>query len=201
MKNIKTVLIAPLLLIGLMVSCAPSKVKQDQAANAKGIEFLLPVNAALPVKSRINLVVSIPEDFHSLVSIEKMMSANMVEFIPKTDKDINHWSEIITVFKFIGSGLKASYVRDHLINSFMRDAGTRVLESTQKDHGSYSEATVMMAYSDKGRKEIILAKYYSGPYDCSGFQYAIALDKNMTEQKAREKIMAFATKKVMIINF
>lgn len=52
-----------------------------------------------------------------------------------------------------------------------------------------------------GRKEIVFGIYYSGPYDCSGFQYAIALNAAMTEKMAQQKILNFIENNVSIITF
>ncbi len=169
------------------------------------IELLLPVNVVKSNaynKSRVNLLVSVPKDFCSVSPLSVVMEANMAEFIPKIDKNVSSWSEIITTHKFIGKSLKASQVIDNLKRVLSRgDLSARVLESNNNECGNYSESMLLMTYTDKGRREIVYGNYYSGPYDCSGFQYAIALNQNMTEEKAKHKIREFAKKNTDIIKF
>ena len=96
---------------------------KDFPKDTKSIELLLPVNglrAYEPTKSRVSLLVSIPESFCSVYSLVHVMEASMSEFIPKTDKDVNSWTEIITVNKFLGNRLKASQATDHLKQAISR---------------------------------------------------------------------------------
>ena len=169
------------------------------------IELLLPVNVLKTNESnqsRANLLVSIPEDFRSVYPLSIVMQADMNEFIPKTDKDVNSWSEIITTNKYIGKSLNTSQVTDHLKRAIGQvDLSARVLESDNNECENYSESTFLMIYSHNGRREIVYGKYYSGPSDCSGFQYAIALNETMTEEKAKHKIKEFVKKNTDIIKF
>jgi len=56
-----------------------------------------------------------------------------------------------------------------------------------------------MVYAYQGKKEVIFAKYYSGPYDCAGFQYTIRLSSTMSDEEALQKINDFVKNCVAII--
>ena len=163
--------------------------------------LLLPVNVLGRAKSRVNLRVAVPENFQFGDSQEGAQM-QMLEFIPKTDKDINSWSEIITTFVKVGHRAKASkeveFVKDRIKQGGLKP---KLLESDNKNCGNYSESSFLMSYGNGGRREVIFAKYCSGPFDCSGFQYTIALNKGMTEEQAKQKIKEFVQKNTDVVKF
>lgn len=154
------------------------------------------------LKSRVHLVVVIPQDFVSIIPIEQAMKANMLEFIPKTDKSVDVWSEIITVQKFIDRSIVASELTNSIQQNIEKLAQeVMILESTKQEHSNYCESFFMMTYVHRGRKEILAGKYFSGPYDCPGVQYTIIITDTMTEEKAIDKIKKFMNENVNIIKF
>lgn len=180
-----------------------SKLK-DISQNTKMI-LLFPVNCLKEnalTKSRLNLSISIPEDFCSVVPFEDAMRADMSEFIPKTDKSVDEWSEMITAQKFVGRSISASQIVNHIKRGISQNANSyHLLDSIDKENSGYLESSFAMTYTYNGRKEIVLGIYYSGPYDCSGFQYAIVLNAAMTEKMAQQKILNFIKNNISIITF
>ena len=69
-----------------------------------------------------------------------------------------------------------------------------ILEEKEEKNADYKSSTFAMSYNLRGRREVIFGKYFSGPYDCSGFQYTIALSDSLTESEALEEIKQFVEK-------
>ncbi len=164
----------------------------------KSISLILPVNAL--VRPRLHLLVEIPEDFQSVLPLETMVNRTMNEFIPKSDKDVNHWTEIITTNIILRQRVSAKSLVDILRKQISTGGNAKLLDSSQQNYKNYSVATFTMAYTHKGRREIVFGKYLSGPLDCSGFQYAIALSGDMTEKEAVKKINDFVNKKTRLLD-
>ncbi len=169
------------------------------------IELLLPINALKKyetTKYRVTLLVSIPANFCSVYPLEDIVNADLNEFIPKTDKSVNSWSEIITTNKYIGTSIKAFQVTEHLKKNISQASlGAKILESNNNVYDKYSESSFLMTYTHKNCKKIVFGKYYSGPYDCVGFQYTIACNENMFEEKAKQKIDDFVKKSTRVFTF
>ncbi|MCL4361779.1 hypothetical protein M1446_05490 [Candidatus Dependentiae bacterium] len=77
----------------------------------------------------------------------------------------------------------------------------KVFEGTNQDLIPHDIVTLAIAYDNNGRREVLFAKYLSGPYDCSGFQYTIVLKDKLTEEEALKQLKEFAGKQTSVIKF
>jgi hypothetical protein len=160
------------------------------------VSFLLPVNHLFDpknIQSKITLKVEIPVDF-TLASTKKGPNRNTWKFIPKTDS-VDSLYEIIIVECLTGESKSAPLIINAIISKIAPTYGV-ILDHKALSHKGYEESSVLMSYKWKGRNEVLFVICYSGPYDCSGIHYAIALNDVMTEKKAVEKIVAFIKKNV-----
>ncbi len=161
--------------------------------------MLLPINGM--VRPRISLAVEIPLNFCSHLPVEEMLNSTMNEFFPKADKDINSWSEIITTNRYAGQRFAAKDVANFIRNGIERDAREiKLIDTQEKTFANYSTSEFTMAYTYQGKREVIFAKYFSGPYDCSGYQYTIRLLGNLSETGALNKIKEFNQNQVLVID-
>lgn len=171
---------------------------QKKLDEANSIVMLLPINAT--ARPRIHLKVQMPSDFRSYLPLEQMIKSSMNEFFPKRDGNINNWSELITTNAYVAQGLTAKQVADHIKKNISNGAATsKVIRIKDHSFKDYTATEFIMAYTYQGKQEVVCAKYYSGPYDCAGFQYAIRLANNMSEEQALRKIHEFVENNVEII--
>lgn len=161
--------------------------------------FLLPINSLVPGKCT-NLSVEIPRGFRALAQPE---NATIHEFIPVTDKNEQAWSRIITTQAFIGRGITASYLVEMGGKRLMQEPDAKIIYESAHDCGSYTTATMIISYLNTklDRQEIAFLRYYSGPYDCSGFQYTIAVTAHKTEESVVQELKDFADKRTSLIKF
>ena len=165
---------------------------------------LLPVNVSSSLaasRTRVNLAVEIPADFVAVSPVIRSADESVSEFIPKTDKDLHSWTEIITVSKLIGRGLNASYMTEQQKYFLSRQGSPKILEHRNRTHETHIESFLLIRYFNKGNHIIAGMKFCSGPYDCSGCQYTIVLNEDTSEEKAREKIENFLKNNTEIIQF
>ncbi len=78
------------------------------------------------------------------------------------------------------------------------DKNAKIISDTLSNKNGYKCATLVISYTIN-RPEILMAQYYSGRADCSGFQYTIALNKSITEKDARDRIANFISNNSAII--
>lgn len=78
---------------------------------------------------------------------------------------------------YVESCLKADQIIDSL-KSYVKqhDPSAKILDESVVSADSYESRSVTIAYTSNKRKEVMFAQYFAGPYDCSGFQYSIALN-------------------------
>ena len=171
--------------------CTPSS-GDDASCKEYRQAVVLPINVAHNAALRTRLVVYIPEDFRAVYTLKEAKQIGMQEYFPKKDGDVTSWTEIITTTVYISKRISAQRMIECLKRAILgSDPKAALISEDSVEHKDYFEGSFMATYTDKGRKEVVYMKYYSGPYDCVGFQYAIALDKNMTLKKAKKKIDAF----------
>ena len=158
----------------------------------------MPINAM--VEPKVQVIVEIPENFKSDQSMEDLLKGPMNEYFPKTDKDVKNWTELITTHNHPGMGVTSKFLAGAIIKGITGSAtNINILRNEQKDERNYCSSIFAIAYNFKNRREILFGHYLSGPLDCSGFQYAIALSDKMTEEAAFQKIKDYADKKVKLL--
>lgn len=160
--------------------------------------ILLPVNNVVSAGKRINLSVEIPRGFRSLPQPE---NATIHEFIPITDKNVYAWSQIITTQAFIGRAIDAYHLLQMNKERMLQAPDAKVIAESAHDYGTYATAMMIISYVNpkQNRQEIALISYYSGPYDCSGFQYTIAMIDNKSEASVVKQLKDFADKRITLI--
>lgn len=186
-KNIA--LVGVLFLISLSV-CASEKV----------ITLLLPINVASKEGTRLNLRVSIPNDYKVLGHEHSFMNTSMAEFIPVTD-DKDAWSRIITTHAVIGVCVAAQEMHTSLKNLFVnKNVGFQIIREKFTKNSRCESAQLLAKYIDHGRNEILYSYYLSGPFDCSGYQYSVALT-DKTDLEAIVDIAKFTENNTSIVEF
>ncbi|MCL4361783.1 hypothetical protein M1446_05510 [Candidatus Dependentiae bacterium] len=152
----------------------------------------LPVNLGKSVL----VAVIIPENFKMIQS----EPSPLMEFIPKTETP-DKWSHIISTQIFMGSNLTAEFMMNHIKYVVVPNGVTNIklLEEFKENKDSYSVAYFAVAYTKNGRREVLFAKYFSGPYDCSGIQYTIAIKDPMTDEAALKIMKEYIEKNVQIV--
>jgi len=159
----------------------------------------MPINAALSKGKKTHLVIKIPKGYKFL---QDDLRAEMLEFIPENDEDPYKWSEIITTYSLVGHRIKAKQCVQITTDCVKRSSIiNKIFNPSSEDLQKYSTSSVTISYKNNGRKELVYMKYFSGPFDCSGFQYAIAITDQMTEDDALEKIKKFEEEETSIIFF
>lgn len=121
-------------------------------------------NALLEKGQRRGLKFKPPKEFRSL---QDSNNFEFLEFIPKGD-DEHNWSEIITSSVFVGKSIKSAdfttIMRENIIQNA---ADPKVLEENILQKESYEIATLAIAYTNKGRREVVRIKAFLRPLDCS----------------------------------
>jgi hypothetical protein len=129
--------------------------------------LLLPVN----VPKGIFLKVTTPPGFTLASSQNQTMGPEqrmiMSEFIPQGES-IDNWMRIITTQSFIGLGNKAGPLMENILQGIKDAVGEINVDDpefylvTQID---YTESSMKVTYSNRGMKEMLIVKIFSGPYD------------------------------------
>jgi hypothetical protein len=149
---------------------------------------------------RIYFVFESPEGFHTPIAyIEAFLSgrSTILEYIPKGET-LDRWSEIITVNLLKGRGIQAKLFTDALIESMApktKDYRVFQLEVIKEGSVETSEVAIMYKLPNK-TVEIAYMKYHSGPYDCSGIQYSVKIDKWLGDfefQKVAKEIQVYVS--------
>lgn len=158
----------------------------------------MPVNHLLTSKKAVDMVVKIPDNFKKLS--ESMSSAGKLEFILRSDANPKQWSELITAHMFIGKKCTAAKLLQEIRSIFVDKYKGVVLDATAQPGDSYNSRKLALVYTVNNRRELLFAHYASGPCDCSGVQYSIALNTQMDEAKALAKAEEFMKNNVHIIS-
>ncbi len=129
--------------------------------------LLLPVN----VPKGVFLKVTTPAGFTLGSSQNQNMGPEqrmiMSEFIP-LGESIDNWMRIITTQSFIGLGNKAGPLMENILQGIKDAVGEINVDDpefylvTQND---YTESSMKVTYSNRGMKEMLIVKIFSGPYD------------------------------------
>lgn len=151
------------------------------------VSFMLPIHWASA--NRCNLAVTIPEGYRSLQKQSSWQNSPLIEFIPKGESDYD-WSEIITINKLIGQRVQATDMVNSLKATYEKVKGKIWAEKTSKE-ASYTYAQLDVSYDSQGKHEVAGCRYYSGPNDCVGVQYALRPKKGESDEEVMAKIHRF----------
>jgi hypothetical protein len=151
------------------------------------IALRFPVNVQ---NSDINLNIQIPEHFKVL---KPDPGSDILEFIPKRDKDPYKWTEIITVSPIIGHKVTADSYIDGMIAGMQNSADSlKIIEKSYDKQRNYQIATCILQYQVNKRDEVVIIYAASGPYDLASVQYALFLrtprELNDTIQRLKDFI-------------
>lgn len=160
--------------------------------------LILPVNNLQNSKTHVDIAVAIPDNF-KVLNQKPTPQLILYEFVPRADGDSQKWSELITAHVFIGNKSAASQIVKSLRDKIVVNHNGRVFEASGEQHDSYCLRRLALVYTMQGRRELLFAQYASGTHDCSGVQYAIALNAQMDEAKALAKAEEFMKNKVQIL--
>jgi hypothetical protein len=148
--------------------------------------FSLPVNATISPK--VIARITIPNNFRPLQDISVITKGQILEFIPISDTDEYNWTEIITVQLLLGKHIRAQDFTKLLKKNISKHgSNAEVLADRLDKTRSHSSSTLIMKYSINKRYEILIAKYISGPYDCTGIQYSVLISKDVFEDEVKLK--------------
>lgn len=197
-----------LFLFTLFLFCSPmcGAEGESQAAGATALEdpsyertFALPVNWSTTPKYA--MVVTIPRGFKSLQPVSSLASsADSLEFIPEKDDEKN-WTEIITIFKYVGKNISAiKFIADFKKSMLDKVKDGKVWFESNTTKPSYEQSTLGLLYNLENKHEVMGALYYSGPYDCSGVQYTIRPKPGQSDDDATKVIENFFKTNTEIIS-
>ena len=156
--------------------------------------FHLPIDLSREEGRRTNLKLMIPSKFRCLQQDKISNNSNLpenLEFIPQNDDEYN-WSRIITSTAYVGKSIKAKDLIFHMKSMFLQNSvDLRILEESTSQIDSIETAILSIIYTHKGRREFVRIKAFSGLFDCASVQYAIAIDKDVTEDNVLEEIKSW----------
>lgn len=179
----------------LFVALMTHMIYAEEIPENNGITFLLPLDWSTEEHS--DLSVKIPKGYKSLQPNSTWDDAELIEFIPMND-GVSTWSEIITIHRLIGKKISAKKVTDLFLQRISQIVKSNVLFN-ESSNDEYQTCYFMIKYTQNGKKEIMGAKYLSGPYDCEGVQYTIRLKPKQTEQEAIAKIEKFFDQNLIVL--
>jgi len=154
----------------------------------KDYTILMPINHLS--EKKVTLSVTIDKQYKSL----QKLPAKLMEFIPEGDDDYK-WSQIITLNMLAGLKAPASTFLSKIKEGMKTQATNfNLLEESSKNMDNYEVATLGAAYEVNGRKEVVYMRYYSGPADLAGIQYAKPLGPNESPEKVLGELKGFVDK-------
>ena len=153
--------------------------------------MVLPVNDVSKIKT--SLSIKIPEDFRPLQTLDQGYKNHMFEYVPKSD-DENKWTQIITSSLFVGIKKSASDFTSIMKSEFKKAPQAKLLDESTNEKDDYQVSSLGFSYEDKARKEVVYMRYYSGPDDLSGIQYAKPLKDDQSPEEVLNELKSFVDK-------
>ena len=156
------------------------------------LNFIMPVSAA--EKSKTVLRITQPEDFYTtpeMLELFMQRATEILEFVPKGES-FESWSKIFTIHGIVGARISAEQIAHIFTKKLAADTKRSLVVFSRKNNeacSNYADVSVAIQYvTQENKVEIIYLNYFSGPYDCSGFQYTEKLNSWLEPDKAKEKV-------------
>ncbi len=158
------------------------------------ISLVLPINVIQ--NNNVNLSINIPEEYKSISGV----GTGLMEFIPKTDIEPYAWSEIITVFPYIGEKLSAKMIV-YKISQEIKQVGkdARVLDEKYYSSFGYEQGYAVLVYTHNGRREVIKVYGASGPFDSVMVQKAVLINSDKDIEEATRNINNYFNQNVIVL--
>jgi hypothetical protein len=177
-----------LFLLGCLMAESISAIEEN-----KDLSLLLPINHL--IDNKVSLSIKIDKSYKPL----GQLPAKFMEFIPKNESE-NNWSEIFTVQTLVGVRTSASDFLGKLKGAMQDKAKTfKLLKEDSKELKSYTMSSFGAAYETGGRKEVVYMRYYSGPADLCGVQYAKVLKPGESAENVLKDLIAYVDKVAVLI--
>lgn len=169
------------ILLGVLIFALPIYSQEE----ANGYNLTLPINHISAEK--VTLIVKISSNYKPL----EKLPAKFMEFIPKAE-DPKNWSEIITL-QFLPNAQVSAPVFIAKVKSLMTKEAEpfKTLDEGTKDMGSYTVSWFGAVYQGNNRREVVFIRYYSGPADLVGIQYAKPLGPKDTPEAVLKDLKSF----------
>jgi hypothetical protein len=180
----------------LLVGSLGAKEKQE-SNNSQSI-ISMPINHL--GTNHLSLVVKTPENFHALETPTKGIRQNLLEFIPNGE-DKQKWSYLITLSMRSPTATSSAEFVQNLKTGFEAQAkNSKILENDSITKDKYNQTTLGIAYEYQGRRELVYMRYYSGPIDLCGIQYAKALAQDESVEMALKDLKKRVDKIAEVVN-
>lgn len=196
MKFLFKLLSIVFIFFGFNIFTQPKNISKDY-----DYSILLPIHRNSYEGKGLNLVIEIPKSF---CCIQENIASPMLEFVPKSEKRSNKWSELITTTVIVGKYITATDLLFAIRDGILQDkslSAQKIVEESLEQKSEYTTITLVMTYTNKNRKELVFARYFSGPADCAGFQYTMTLSDKISQVEALKKIKEFASKNTALSSF
>ncbi len=163
-----------------------------------------PLSFVINESSNIAVEITIPDRFAPLVGEDKVLDAikrGLVEYKPKSDFQLSHWTELLTIIPLSGtSGLPAYTFRDSVLAELKGKTNAFVtVNSAFKNEKDYQVATAIARYQLNGRTEILYFYAISGPARLVSVQYIKAISPKEDLPQLINQLSALFAKNVKII--
>lgn len=190
-NNLRNLLVLAVIFTGCEVAARSTTPSNSDSSNPS-YTVLLPVNVV--TSRRINLQVSVPARFRPVSEIGRQVQEFNV-FVT----DPYNWSETCVAQTFVGQRKTASWVINTMKSVFMNYAGT-VIEELSESRDGYNRHKIIIAYNSPvyGRREVMFMQYFDGPFDCSGFQYAVVVSNYQNLEAAVGQLRNFVSQNCKI---
>jgi|GEM_PF-6529271 len=164
------------------------------------ISFSFPINVTSAHK--ITLMASPGKGYRCLQSHEEILNHDtpLLEYVPQSDTDDYAWSEIFTMSKIIGQGVKAEDFHAKVSEGLVANTThAKLLEKKVTQHEGYTESVISFSYELNGRKEVVLMHCYAGPMDLVNVQHAVLKKDKETDAEALKRTKDFLSSHTKLI--
>ena|ERR1700679_1037637 len=151
----------------------------------------LPIDVLLLHKKRAHLMVQIPSEF-------KKIDDTTVSTIHFVDGSENSWSKMVITQTAVG--IAENCMKEIKTAISAMDILAQVLTDTNDYKNPYTSRRLIAVYYNphKQREEALLARYFSGQFGCSGFQYIVAIKEGVSREAALQELEWFETESAHI---
>lgn len=150
--------------------------------------LILPICNSVTDGKQTSLIIHIPASLCPLAPHGYRLSRT---FVPYPEYGLDTYSESITTYTYPKLKIPAieliTAIKDGIVG---RETNVRIASCDSSSHEGYDTAILTIVYQHKDVQELMHARYFSGPHDCSGIRYHIRLN-DISETDARIKIETF----------